>query len=293
MGPIVAVVNGIPIQIAPGTTDRRIPMTFLGQCCAEAYWLRDDQLRATGIGDFARSQLSGNLTSAVYRRTAWIVPIGHVVTAFAMGAAIGFMGSFGVAAALLAAGLNASVALMKVSVLVYSHPRECEVLQQQLPAFFRSYTWFRRNCPVLAGKMDSMFVAGFRAALGELPSGISDEDIANFVGRVLGGCVGAADPGFGVLLQVVAKTALIYSAIHLPVFVANAAANAGDQIGHAVAQSFREQRAAITPVEERAIGAELARAGRAGQQHMTELQSALTQIAPVANRLARDWARDT
>src|SRR5690606_29856551 len=121
-------------------------------------------------------------------------------------------------------------------------------------------------------------------------TGISAEDIASMLGRILGGVAGltgavpaagkfAAETGLKAVLKVVAKTLLIYSALHLPAWTAHGAAAGADQLARALGAELRAQGVALTAEEERAIAKELAKSAQALSQ-LEELKTALESAAP-------------
>jgi hypothetical protein len=200
-----------------------------------------------------------------------------------MGIVIGYFG-------VVAAVANLVVLAARIAVFVDTHPNETQVVREALPIACRSLLWFRQNCPVLYSKMRAVMSRGLIEAIESAPSGISAEDVASILGRLLGGITAAPEAGFGVLLKVIAKTLVVYSTLHLAPAAAHGSVHHARQIADAMVDEFRHQGAQVTPAEQEQIRQELIRAGAAGGANIEQLNQALQRVSPALERLVRDWS---
>src|SRR4030095_8901653 len=95
---------------------------------------------------------------------------------------------------------------------------------------------------------------GLIEAIESAPSGITAEDIASVLGRILGGLGAAPEVGLRVLLTVITKTVLVYSALHLAPAAVHGFAPPARRVADALVEELRVQGAAITPAEQEQIG---------------------------------------
>jgi hypothetical protein len=274
---------GAVYNIEPGTVDQPQGLVILGQASSEVYYVHAGAVNALPTPQFLQGYLIGQVTSAVYQRTAWIIPTSRIAMAFGMGMAIGYVGAVAVAASII-------VLLGRFLAFVNGHPNEVGILRQHVPPAVRALLWFRAHCPVLYGKLASVLHAGVRQAIESAPSGITAEDVAAVLGRLLGGLAGAPETGFRVLAGIVVRALAVYTALHLPLIAGHGAAQHADEIARALADELRRQGASLTPAEQQAIARELARSAGAIQQLQTLSQS-LAQVAPAIDRLAADFQR--
>lgn len=274
---------GVAYSIAPGTVDPQQGLVVLGEASSEVFYIHDGTLKALATPEFLRGYLLGQVASEVYRRTAWIIPASRLSMAFGMGMAIGFAGAVAVAA-------NLVVLLGRYLVFVDAHPNEVALVRQHLPPVVNSLLWFRRNCPVLYGKLSAVLQRGVVQVLQSAPSGITAEDAAAVLGRLLGGVAAAPETGFAVLAGIVARTLTVYTALHLPLLAGRGVAQHPTELSRALADELRRQQVSISADEQRQIAQELARSAEALTQLRT-LNQSLAALAPALNQLLRDFQR--
>lgn len=280
---------GSGVEIAPGTVDRQTFTVYLGAQGGEVYYIFGNDLKALPLGEFTHNFWIGEAAAEIYRRTKWIIPAARIVTAFAMGAASGFIGAAGAGAAIFVAGVNVAISMARFAAFLNAHPHETEIVRRNLGPAVEALLWFRDNCPVLYGKLSGLMGRAAREALMSAPSGITAEDVANLLGRFLGGATGGADAGLNVLVRMIARTTVIYSAIHLPGAAAHGVAARRDDFANAMIAALREQHASLTPAEEAAIRTELGRSAEAIRR-TEQFNTAMTALQPALERLARDLA---
>jgi hypothetical protein len=273
---------GSSIDIPAGTIDRQQNLLILGMASGEVFYVMNTEIRAAPTPQFLQGYFLGQVASEVYRRTAWIIPASKVVMAFSMGMVVGYAGAVAVVA-------NLVVVACRISLFVAGHPAEVQIVRETLPIAYRSLMWFRSNCPVLYSKMRAIIRRGLIEALESAPSGITAEDVAAVLGRILGGAAALPEAGFRALLAVVAKTVLIYSALHLAPAAAHGSAAHARRIGAELVDELRRQGASITPAEQAQILEELARAGAAAGTNIDQLNQALQRLSPALDRLVADF----
>jgi len=290
-----------PIQhgswnIPVGTIDRDQKIVIIGIAGFDVAYLREEKLCACSPQQFLHGYAIGEAASEMYRRTAWIIPASKIMFAFLMGTTIGYVGT-------AATVVNVSVSVVRVGVLISTHPREVELVQKNLPIAVGCLLWFRTACPVLYGKLGNLVKRGVWVAIAAFPAGISAEDWASMLGRMLGGVAALTEtvPEIGEVVVktglkqvglVLAKTSGVYAALHLPAWSAHGAASMADRLARALADEFKAQWVAVTPQEERAIAGELARSGQAAVSKLKELHTALDTFAPALDKLLADFAND-
>ena len=274
---------GSRYTIAPGTVDRQQELIILGQNSSEAYYIQAATLKALPTPQFLQGFMIGQVYSEVYRRTAWIIPASQIAMAFGIGMVIGFVGAVAVAA-------NIIVLLGRYLVFVDAHPNEVALLRQHLPPAVNALRWFRTNCPVMYGKLTAVLRAGVAQAIQSAPSGITAEDVAAVLGRLLGGVAGAPDTGFQVLAGIVVRTLSVYTALHLPLLAGRGVGQHPAELARTLADELRRQQVSLTAVEQQQIEQELARSAQA-LLNLQTLNQSLTQLAPAIDRLLTDFQR--
>jgi hypothetical protein len=74
-----------------------------------------------------------------------------------------------------------------------------------------------------------------------LPKGVTAEDVAFFVGRVVEGVGGAPDVTLGAVVKIVAPVAGIVAVLHLPSIAATGVAAAGEQRSETLKEELARQ----------------------------------------------------
>lgn len=278
---IVEPINQGGYSIPVGTVDREQGMVILGQQSGETYYFMNDlRLLAAPTPEFLQGYFIGQVASDVYRRTAWIIPASRITMGFAMGAAIGFAGALGVVASVV-------VIMGKMGSVANAHPNEIALARQHLPAVWDHLMWFRTYCPTLYGKLSAVVRRGVIEALLSAPNGIRAEEVAEVIGRILGGALRQPDTGLVVLLGIIAKTVAIYGALHAPLAVAHGLDP--DALAQAMLDEIRRQ-VAVSPAEEAVIRSEIGNAAEVGLR-VHSLSEALQRAAPALDRLAAAYLR--
>ena len=76
---------GAHYTIAPGTVDQQQGLIILGQASSEVFYIHDATLKALPIPQFLQGYMIGQVASAVYQRTAWIIPMSQITMTFGNG----------------------------------------------------------------------------------------------------------------------------------------------------------------------------------------------------------------
>ena len=276
---------GSSFQIPVGTVDQRARMLILGMSGGEAVYVVNTEMRTCPVSRFLTGYLVGDVTSQVYARTAWIVPASKVMLGFMSGVLIGFFGTIGTVA-------SVSVMVAKVARVALSNPNERAVLMEMCPIAWDCFKWFRRNCPMLYSKMKAIMERGSLEALCETPSGITGDEVAELLGRILGGIMSAGEKGIElslkVMLKLATKTAGIFSGLHLVPTAMHGASHHSQKMVEAIADEFRQQGTNLFESEKKQIQIELGRCAFDAYIYMDRLKTALDKIQPALDRIVAD-----
>jgi hypothetical protein len=137
-------------------------------------------------------------------------------------------------------------------------------------------------------KYPHLFNIFLRTALHDLllslPSGVSSEDVAFFLGRVLRGVGGLPEATFGTVLRITGRVAAIVTATHLPAIAARAAARAAKKKAIDLQRELAEVGVDVSQDEARAILQELLMDPNA-EAKMRELEQTFQALIPVFDGL--------
>jgi hypothetical protein len=226
-----------------------------------------DRLYEWSTGDFIRVEFLDALGRGASRASHW-VPIAQAEIALLQGLLVPWYLLLGIAAA-------------KVCVIYTVHKTDCDRAFRLAPKVVETLSYLRSRHSQLFNKLAE---TAARDIITNLPAGVTAEDIAFFVGRVMKGVGGAPEVTLGVVTRIVATVAAIVTATHLPGIAAHAAADAAQR----TASDLRAQLAArgmhISDAEARAIYQDL-RNDETIIQKLNELEHALRELAPVLERL--------
>jgi hypothetical protein len=285
MAATVNPVIGNGYRIEPGTVDGK--NVIVGQEYGEVHYIylgeQTPVLRSVGLGAFLHNYFVGEVTKEIYRRTRWIIPASKIVMAFSMGLVVGFVG-------IAATAVNVAVlGAAAIAVFANAHAKEVALARQHWSTVYDTLRWYRTHCPVLYRKLPAVMGRGLREALASAPSGVTAEDVAAVIGRLLGGMTGAVETGLASFLKILTKTIAIYGSLHLPAMMAKGAMQDPKPVADAMVQELRTQRVLVSDTEAHAIQLELARAPQALPK-LKEMQVAVEQLTSALDKLMTNWA---
>ncbi len=197
------------VELKPGTIWSGNKMLFY---CAPLYvWYAiDDRIYEWGTSDFIRDEWFNALAAGAQRAS-------HMVTLAKV--------EFAVMSGILAPWyVMLGMACAKVGLFYAGNKSAVDSSLAQAPSVIDLLRDLQRRSPTLFNKL---MLTAAKDLLINLPSGVTAEDVAFFVGRVIKGAAGAApDLTFGVLIKIVSVVAAIVTATHLPSIAAHAVAGA-------------------------------------------------------------------
>ncbi|MGZ8928558.1 MAG: hypothetical protein ACXW03_08885 [Methylobacter sp.] len=207
-----------PVELKPGTIWSGNKMLFY---CAPLYvWYAiDDRIYEWGTSDFIRDEWFNALAEGA-KRAAHMVIIAKVEFALISGILCPWYLMLGMGCAKV--GLFYSCNKSAVDTALRYSPKVINLLQD-----------LKQRSPMLFNKI---MATAAKDLLINLPSGVTAEDVAFFVGRVIKGAAGASpDLTIGVIIKIISSVAAIVMATHLPSIAAHA-------IGSAAAAKANELR---------------------------------------------------
>lgn len=173
------------------------------------------------------------------------------------------------------------VSAVKLGFFYSREKRTVDDALKQAPNVLRQLQEIRRAYPTLFNKMAS---SAAREILVNLPSGVTSEDVAFFLGRVLKGVGGLPDVTLGAVAKVAAKVAAIVTATHLPAVTAHAMQNVAATQGRVLQHRLAEAGIVVTEKDASRIMNEI-NANRKTLPKLQELETSSQQLIPVLNRL--------
>jgi len=285
--PLMAPIKYGSKTITVGTIDRQQKLWILGQAGGFVYYVHDDKLKTLGRDAFLHGYFIGQVATDVYRRTAWLIPVTKAVGAFSVGVVAGVFAIGGLIGGMVVTGI-------KIGTLVNAHQKEIKAICKHLPTIIYRIKWFEIHCPTLYKKISAVVSKGVWVALSKAPFGVTAQDIADILGRILGGAARVATgevvfSGFAVLWNVVGRP-LIAAALHLPGAAARGTVKQKEAVAKAIIAEIIKQKVNVTPAEATAISRELSLVKDA-LLNLDTLQKALKAIEPAMNTLIRKWKR--
>src|SRR5262249_6840390 len=158
-----------------------------------------------------------------------------------------------------------------------THRQEVNLALEQTPKVIRLLRDLQQRYPTLFKKL---LLTAAKELLIALPSGVSAEDVAFFVGRVIKGAVGyAPDLTFGALLKTVATVAGLVGATHLPGIAAHAVEGAAATKATELQKDMKDAGYTVTEAEAAAILGEL-RSGKDATTLLRDLETACKALLP-------------
>ncbi|MCI0565056.1 MAG: hypothetical protein MN733_41855 [Nitrososphaera sp.] len=207
-----------PVELKPGTIWRGNKMLFY---CAPLYvWYAiDDRIYECGTSDFIRDEWF-NALAAGAQRAAHMVTLAKVEFALISGILCPWYLMLGMGCA-------------KVGLFYSSNKSAVDTALSYAPKVINLLRDLKQRSPTLFNKL---MATAAKDLLINLPSGVTAEDVAFFIGRAIKGAVGASpDLAVGAIIKIVGSVAAIVTATHLPSIAAHA-------VGSAAASKAKELR---------------------------------------------------
>jgi hypothetical protein len=233
----------------------------------EVAYMIGDRLYVWGTGNFIRDEWLNALSTGAQRASHWI-PIAQAEMALIQGL---------IAPWYLLLGLTAA----KIGLFYAGHKQQVDTAFQHAPTVLRGLQYLRQRHRRL---FDKLLLTAGRDLVTELPSGVTGEDVAFFVGRVLKGVGGLPEVTLGAVLRVCATVAAIVTATHLPGITAHAAAATTARAATDLRGQLAAQGISISDAEARAIYHDL-KADPNVVGKLRELETACRQLAPILQQL--------
>ncbi|MCW5979538.1 MAG: hypothetical protein KIT09_15780 [Bryobacteraceae bacterium] len=250
------------VELRPGTifSNRKIlvypsPMTV--------YYAVDDRLYEEGTALFVRGEYL-NAMSAGAARAMPMVHLAKAEIALLTGIFVPWYGMLGLTAA-------------KVGLLYSAHKKEFDSALQKAPAALRTLLEVRRRYPELFRRL---MLTSAKEFLVNLPNGVTAEDVAFFLGRVIKGAGGVPELTLGQLAKVVARVAVVVGSLHAPSMAARGMASAAATNAAALKAQLAAQGLRVSQEEANVILREIL-ADPKGVERLRELENACNELAPV------------
>lgn len=171
-------------------------------------YLELDRLYLFGTQAFIRDENFIAMARGV-KSAEWFVTVAQFEVTFLIGIFVPFY---------LLLGLTAG----KSAIIYYSHKKEFDLAFKYAPRIIINLIHLREKHRTLFNKIAFQ---SLKEVINNLPSGITNEDIAFFLGRCIKGAAGLPDIALRPLLKVIIKTALAVSFTHLPSVISHTMAN--------------------------------------------------------------------
>jgi hypothetical protein len=195
-----------PVNIQSGTIMFSKRLVVLASY--QVAYIEGDSLYAMGASDFIRDEYFLAMSEGA-GRAAWLIPIAKAEMALITGILCPWYLLLGVTA-------------VKTAVFYHLHKAQCDKAFQLAPRVISNLNLIRQKHRTLSNKLAS---SAARDILVNLPSGVTIEDVAFFVGRCIKGIAGLPEATLAPILLCVGKVALLVTGAHLPSIVAHTASN--------------------------------------------------------------------
>jgi hypothetical protein len=224
------------VELKPGTIWSGNRMLVVATPTSVVYSV-DDRLYEWGTGSFVRDEYLNAFPTAAASASHWVT-IAQVEFALLSGIFVPWYVLLGMSCA--KAGLFYKTNQQVVDEAFRQGPKVLKLLQD-----------LRRRSPTL---FDALMKSAAKDLLANLPSGVSAEDVAFFVGRVIKGAAAAGpELTIGALVKIVATVAALVTATHLPSIAAHTAAHAAGQKAAELKRALAASGYTVTDAEAKAI----------------------------------------
>jgi hypothetical protein len=255
------------VELRPGTIFSNNKM-LIWPTMSTVYYTIDDRLYEYGTADFIRGEYL-NALSAGAANAMPMVYLAKAETALLMGIFVPWYGMLGLTAA-------------KLGLAYTGHKKEFELAFQKAPVVLRLLLDLRRRYPKLFSKLARS--AAWQVVT-DLPSGVSAEDVAFFIGRVIKGVGGAPEVSLGAVVKIVASVAGIVALLHLPSIAAHGVATSAERNALALREQLARQGIHVSKEEAYTILHEVLSKHDA-LRNLQQLKDACNDLIPLLKQLA-------
>ena len=264
---IVVQSNLGPVELKPGTVWSGNRMIVLPSTMSTVYAI-DDRLYEWGTGAFIRDEWLSAMARGAQSAAHWTT-VAQVEFALLSGIFVPWY---------LLLGLTCA----KTALFYKSNQQAVDTAFRQAPEAMRLLQDLRRRCPTLFNKMAA---TAAKDLLINLPQGVSGEDVAFFVGRVIKGMAAAGpDLVFSGFLKIVVTVAGLVTASHLPAIAAHTAAQMAASKAAELQKALRNAGYSVTDAEAKTILKEVL-AQPDTPQKLRQLEAACKALLPTLNQL--------
>jgi hypothetical protein len=228
----------------------------------------DDRLYEWGTGAFVQSEWLNAFSVGAARASHWVT-IAQIEFALLSGIFVPWYVLLGMSCA-------------KAGLFYKANQRNVDEAFRQAPKVLRLLQDLRRRSPTL---FDALLKSAAKDLVVDLPSGVSGEDVAFFVGRVIRGAAGAGpELTVGALVKIIATVAGLVTATHLPAIAAHTVAHAAAQKAAELKRALTAAGYSVTEAEAKAILNELL-AQRDATAMLQQLELACKALLPTLRQL--------
>ena len=225
-----------PVELKPGTIWSGNRILILPSTMTVTYAI-DDRLYEWGTGTFIREEWISALGKAGQSAAHWVV-IAQVEFALLSGIFVPWYVLLGLGCA-------------KTGLFYKGNQQAVDAALRDAPKIVRLLLELRRRCPVLFNRMAT---TAAKELLTNLPSGVSAEDVAFFVGRVIkGGAAAGPELTLGALIKIAATVAGLVAATHLPGIAMHTAAHVAGKKAEELKRALTQAGYTVSEVEAKTI----------------------------------------
>ena len=225
-----------PVDLKPGTIWSGNRMLVVASPSTVVYAV-DDRLYEWGTGAFIRDEWLNALGTGASRASHWVT-VAQIEIALLTGIFVPWYVLLGLSCA-------------KAGLFYKGNQHAVDEAFRQAPKVIQLLQDLRRRSPTL---FNVLMKSAARELIVSLPSGVTGEDVAFFVGRVIKGAAAAGpELTFGALMKIVATVAALVTATHLPTIAAHAVAQAAAQKAGDLKRALQQAGYTVTDAEARAI----------------------------------------
>jgi hypothetical protein len=260
-----------PVTLKPGTVWSGERM-LIAATTMTVYYTIGDRLYEWGTGQFIRDEYL-NALSAGAARALPMVHLAKAEIALLTGIFVPWYLMLGIGAA-------------KLGFFYKNHQADVDEAFRLAPSVLKSLQELRIRHPAL---FNHLLKTAAREILVDLPRGITAEDVAFFLGRVIKGVGGLPEVTIGAVIKVAVVVAGIVTLTHLPGMAAHGVAAAARESGEKLRAKLAAEGIVVSEAEARAILRDL-QSDKSAVPRLQQLEDSARKLAPVLMRL-RDIIR--
>jgi hypothetical protein len=265
--PVLVQSNLGPVELKPGSIWSGNRMLIVASPSTVVYAI-DDRLYEWGTAAFVRDEYLSALSIGASRASHWVT-VAQVEFAVLSGIFVPWYVLLGLSCA-------------RAGLFYKSNQRVVDEAFRQAPKALKLLQELRRRSPTL---FSTLARSAAKEILVNLPSGVTGEDVAFFVGRVIRGVAGAGpDVTVGAVVKIVGTVAGLVTATHLPAIAAHGVGHAAGQKAADLKRALAAAGYTVSEAEARAIVSEVL-AQRDTAALLKDLDAACRALLPTLNQL--------